>query len=413
MIELIILADDFTGALDTGVQFAGKGIETQIVVDTIDETTHISQTARVLAVDLETRSLPPEEAYKAVYKAVKWSLENHIPGIYKKTDSALRGNAGAELKAVADATGDTVYFIPAYPAMNRVTIGGIHYIDAIPLHQSVFGRDPYEPARFCYVPDLLKHNMKMRVKLAVQGEDIKKGDADVVVFDAQSDQDIISITTVLKKNEKLNLLAGCAGFAEWLPEALEMKQGMPRQFIKKKGLFVACGSLNPITRDQIEYAEQRGFIRINLKPWQKFEPVYYSTENGLSFLQSICAVCKTHTCIIVDSFDIKTPDSLKYAEKKGIPASELRHRVTRCHSIIMNYLMNERLDLTYLVTGGDTLMGVMRSITPPDLLPIKELCKGVAISELFREEEPIQIVSKSGGFGERDLLVWLAKQLII
>ena len=30
MVKLLIIADDFTGALDTGIQFAKKGIETQV-----------------------------------------------------------------------------------------------------------------------------------------------------------------------------------------------------------------------------------------------------------------------------------------------------------------------------------------------------------------------------------------------
>ena len=32
MISLLMIADDFTGALDTGVQFAASGVETRVVV---------------------------------------------------------------------------------------------------------------------------------------------------------------------------------------------------------------------------------------------------------------------------------------------------------------------------------------------------------------------------------------------
>ena len=34
MIKLLIIADDFTGALDTGIQFVKKGIETQVMIGT-------------------------------------------------------------------------------------------------------------------------------------------------------------------------------------------------------------------------------------------------------------------------------------------------------------------------------------------------------------------------------------------
>ena len=33
MIKLLVIADDFTGALDTGVQFSEKGIEIRVIVD--------------------------------------------------------------------------------------------------------------------------------------------------------------------------------------------------------------------------------------------------------------------------------------------------------------------------------------------------------------------------------------------
>ena len=34
MVKLLIIADDFTGALDTGVQFAAGGAETRVVTNT-------------------------------------------------------------------------------------------------------------------------------------------------------------------------------------------------------------------------------------------------------------------------------------------------------------------------------------------------------------------------------------------
>ena len=43
--------------------------------------------------------------------------------IYKKTDSGLRGNIGKELEAALAAGGEEyLTFIPALPAMNRITV---------------------------------------------------------------------------------------------------------------------------------------------------------------------------------------------------------------------------------------------------------------------------------------------------
>ena len=119
MIHLFVIADDFTGALDTGVQFASYGAATKVVVG--------------------TRHLPAAQAYDTVYRLVRWAKEKKIGCIYKKTDSALRGNIGAELSAALAADGgDRLHFVPAFPNLDRVTRGGVHYIGGVPVAQSVF-----------------------------------------------------------------------------------------------------------------------------------------------------------------------------------------------------------------------------------------------------------------------------------
>ena len=53
MLSLLIIADDFTGALDTGVYFAESGVRVKVVTDT--EYPFDAPEAKVLVVDAETR----------------------------------------------------------------------------------------------------------------------------------------------------------------------------------------------------------------------------------------------------------------------------------------------------------------------------------------------------------------------
>ena len=98
MLLLLILADDFTGALDTGVQFAACGIPTRVVVG--EQVDLAASDAAVLVVDTETRHLPAAEAYAVIAKLTRDAMSAGVFSIYKKTDSALRGNIGAELSAL-------------------------------------------------------------------------------------------------------------------------------------------------------------------------------------------------------------------------------------------------------------------------------------------------------------------------
>ena len=40
--------------------------------------------------------------------------------------------------------------------MRRITVDGVHYIDGIPVKESVFGQDPFEPVMYDRVDELLR-----------------------------------------------------------------------------------------------------------------------------------------------------------------------------------------------------------------------------------------------------------------
>ena len=155
MITLLIVADDFTGALDTGVQLAGSGARTRVVTDPAFSP-QSAEGAEVLVIDAETRHLPPSQAGAIVEGIVRRAVEQKVPYIYKKTDSALRGNVGAELGALLAASGEKALpFLPAYPQIDRCTRGGVHYIEGRPVAESVFGIDPFEPVRHSDIAGLI------------------------------------------------------------------------------------------------------------------------------------------------------------------------------------------------------------------------------------------------------------------
>ena len=93
MVKLLIIADDFTGALDTGVQFAARGAATSVITDPAFDFAGADDGLQVLVMDAETRHLRPEQAYSVVRKAAEHALAAGVCCIYKKTDSALRATS--------------------------------------------------------------------------------------------------------------------------------------------------------------------------------------------------------------------------------------------------------------------------------------------------------------------------------
>ena len=161
-----------------------------------------------------------------VYKrqVVKRAGDAGVPYIYKKTDSGLRGNIGKELEAALLASGEQyLTFIPALPAMDRITVGGVHYVEGVPIHESVFGRDPFEPVVSPSV-EALFCGVSVKTVSYQESEHYERGRGkEIGIFDASSEAQIKKITEDLMKQKCLGVMAGCAGFASVLGDFLKLE----------------------------------------------------------------------------------------------------------------------------------------------------------------------------------------------
>lgn len=412
MVKLLIIADDFTGALDTAIQFVKKGIETQVFTGKQIKGAENLSVASVLVVDAETRLMSPSKAYETVLELVRQAICMGVEVIYKKTDSALRGNVGSELSAVLDGVGGgRMHLIPAFPAMGRVTKEGVQYIDGVLLENSSFGKDPFDPMDCSFVPQILKEKTRKKVVRVPVGKKIPpvSSEKEILVYDASSDEDIRNRIRELDKCGELRLLAGCAGFASFLPEVLGMNGTCRKEIFRTECFFVSCGSLNPITKEQILYAQKQGFYRVSLLPEQKLSPEYYETEKGNEFIHMLREICNKENCVEVDSFDMNGMD--EYAGHLGMTNEQIRFSVSACHGKIVRRLLEE-IDMTVLMTGGDTLMGLMKELGVKQLIPIAEIGKGSVLSHLKWRDKTLQVISKSGGFGDKSALVHIARQVL-
>lgn len=410
MVKLLIIADDFTGALDTGVQFAASGAETRVVTNIDYDFDNAKTTAQVLVLDAETRHLKQDEAYEVVFNITKRAYERGVPYIYKKTDSALRGNIGSELKAVLDAAKETsLHFLPAFPKMNRVTKKGIHYIDDIPVRESVFGRDPFEPVTCSYIPDMIQKSIPVTVAENMEHWACRPG---IMVYDAETDEELLQTGRFLLEEGELHIMAGCAGFAAVLPSLLGLTGRKQEKKALTKQFLVACGSVNPITVSQLDYAEQKGFKRIRLTPRQKLSEDYYKTEEGKRDLKAWKKICDGEERCIIDTNDNPgEKQTLDYAAEKGIGLEELRVRISMTLGFIIKELVEMGTDSTLLITGGDCLVGFMKHIGCDEIAPICEMAPGTVLSNIEVNGRGLGVISKSGGFGTETLLVDLAETI--
>ena len=415
MVDLLIIADDFTGALDTGVQFTQRGAATCVVTGPKIAYEKLDDDLRVLSLDAETRHLSPELAYHTVAGIVRGARAHGVKYIYKKTDSALRGNIGAELAALYDMTGRTVHFVPAFPRMNRVVQNGVLYIDGVPVGESVFGRDPFEPVCSSDIKDIItKQTDKKIFKIEdlQHARDLER--SEIYLYDAKSVDDMNAIGDELYENGNLNVCAGCAGMAY----VLAGKLGFNGSARSVKGLalpeklLIACGSVNPITVAQLKRAQEKGYSRMLLSTAQKFDKEWLDSAAASECIGRWKRLCEeTGVCIIDSNDPDESKATLDYAGEHQISLDDLRTGIANVMAGIVKKLLDDRLDATLLITGGDTLLGFMQAIGADMLRPICELVPGIVLSATEYLGKTYYVISKSGGFGEETLVEDLVRIL--
>lgn len=406
MIRLLIIADDFTGGLDTGVQFASRGIPACVLTDPDEDFRAAAGSCEVLVIVAETRHLPATDAYDIVYRAARKGAELGIDHIYKKTDSALRGNIGAELAAVYQACGATVLpFIPSLPAMNRITRNGIQYINGIPVAESVFGQDPFEPVKESDVARLISLQTDLTVRNTAPDQAGRC--TGIAVIDAATEEDLRKAGHALSRIKNLRVSAGCAGFASVLPELLCLASGgIPELPRLDPGLFVLCGSVNPITQRQLDYGEKYGFLRTHIAPEVKLHPELFRTAEGAALLEEWKRQMSSTDWMILDANDTdpRNMETAVRAAEEGLSIEDIRRRISESLGIILSEMTSSAAERTLLITGGDTLLESMNRMKVFRMMPLTEVFPGVVLSRVILHGRSRMVITKSGGFGTDTLL---------
>lgn len=399
--ELLIIADDLTGALDTAIPFVKRGIAAQVTTDLSYDFTRPVPETQVLVIDAETRHLPPCEAKRTVSDLVARAKKSGVSRFYKKTDSALRGNVAGELTALLRASGENeLLFFPAYPEMGRTTQNGTHYIDGIPVAESVFGKDPLNPIKTSYVPglfagiqDTAATPFPVHTDYLPCPEAIRR----ISIFDAASSTDIREHLQEWNSHGKGNILAGCAGLANVLAALWPGRRNLPPAGeLRTEGLLVLCGSLNPITLRQLSYAESKGFCRMRLPlPLEgRLDSPEYTP-----FLREFEAACRKGLNVIVDTCG---PNS--GAVPAAGPEGASSTYIPQMFGALLRRWLSWGLNHTVFITGGDTLLGCATAVGARSITPVRELFPGVPLNRMETEAGPVPVISKSGGFGGETLL---------
>jgi uncharacterized protein YgbK (DUF1537 family) len=356
---LTIVADDLTGACDTGTLFAARGPVPVAVWP------RSPGPAEVRVVDTETRALAPAEAARRVGHAVaaapagtRW---------FKKIDSTLRGHVAVEVQALLEsARAGGAVLTPAFPAQGRTVRGGVLVVDGTPLAETTLAADPEFPAgRPASIPDLLAPLLR-RPLVPVPLDRVRAGagplaaclaglEGAVAVADAETDDDLLRLVDAVLALDRAPVLVGAAGLARALAARLGLLAEGVALPAGRRWLLVA-GSRHPATRRQVAAARAAG-LRVLASP------------------------------------DDEDPDRAGVAARLAAEARRVLER--------------ERFDLV-AVTGGQTAAALFEALEAERIDLVGAPAPGLALGYLRAPgRAPLPLLTKAGGFGAPDLYVSL------
>ena len=233
-----------TGALEVAAKFSGAGIETVVSTAPV-----LSTDASAVVLDTETRHVNAETAAHEIRRFLEASRGLAPRLVYKKTDSTLRGNIAAELRALAAFFPDwRIGYAPAYPALGRQVIGGDLYVHGRLVSESEFALDALNPVAISSVAALL-------------GKDFA-----CTVFDGETDADLAESAQAILANPTMRIAAGPGGLAEMLAAHVDVPRTGRPQLPRVRTCLIINGSRHPFSAEQVRTFSAPGWqeVRANL-----------------------------------------------------------------------------------------------------------------------------------------------------
>ena len=404
-----VIGDDLTGICDTGAPFASAGLHT---LGLVHPASRFTKTPEVLLVNTQSRRMEPQDASQAVKQATEGlKKENQPRWLFKKIDTALRGNLSAEVISAMEASGVCLaLLVAAIPKANRSTVRGCQFLRGKPITDSILGKDKLNPDPvvtsrvadlFQGLPNVVTEEVgldKVRSESFVISPPSVGRVKTIRIFDAETERDIDRIVAASMKLEPSSFLfVGASGLAGSFARSLQdlpFAKPFPEtadKIIRTGRILIVSGSPHPVSRSQIAYLERRGSATIfELDP----EKLLQHPERCLQGAIKECkaALERSGRAVLTLGDD-----------KRGIvlPAQELSLSLSR---LVQNLL--DRVEVEGLVlVGGETSYAICRALGIETVEIYGAISSVAAYGRPLGSSEGMKVlVTKGGSLGKEDLL---------
>ena len=426
-----IIADDLTGANDTGAQFSKKGYNA--IVSILEESGNIiipgEDEIDVLVIDTETREVTDANIVRQRLNKVLEKLNFCAKDIfYKKIDSTLRGCIGAELEEMMNfLKKDICVLTPTFPSHQRITVGGYLIVNGRPLlGLSKYYNGDLKEGDASFIPSLLRQQTNLPIA-RIDFIDVTKGQEvivkklnklyqegnKIIIVDAAEEVHLKDIFDSIVKFEGSVLYAGSAGLANHFPEINNKNRSFPLNMEKNKGpVLIVSGSRNPITKSQITYLkEELKLFDLNID----IEEIWSNRKTILKhYLTDAITAIKNGQHLVIHTdpiYNDKENINNKLMKKYNLSFRELELTIRKFLGELTAEIVRSSPVRNLILTGGDIALGICSALGIQSLKIIDELLPGIPLSMANSNNINLKVITKAGGFGDKDTLLKLIEKL--
>ena len=398
--RFLIVADDFTGANDTGVQLKRYGIPVEVLLDGKQSPGDIS-----LVLDTESRALMAGAAGRKVKRMLEGVELSEFSFVIKKVDSTLRGNVAEEIAALdAVYQSELIVFAPAFPDLGRTTVRGVQQLHGVRISETEIGCDPKNPVLEDRLEQILRAAFEEDVRQYGLSEirgSLHLGEARICCFDSETNDDMQGVVRTAMASGKRVLWVGSAAIADMLLRTL--RQVRPA--------FAICGSVSDVTRRQIHTAQQAGIHLVSV-PVPEFLQGDAKKETYVEAGSE--SLHRGGDVILLSSASYDRTEierSVQAGKKCGMGLPEIGTYVQNLLGEIGAAVLEKNEIAGIFLTGGDTAMGFLQRIGARGSSIQEEIAIGIPKMRILGGEyDGMSAVTKAGAFGsDGDLLYALRK----
>jgi len=364
----ILIADDLTGACDSGLEFARHRLVTRVGFGKAP-----AGASEVAVVSTNSRRLQPFESAALMHSVAQSfpSQSNRI--VFKKIDSTMRGHVITECNALREAALAPFGVIaPALPAQGRFVKNGVLEVNDISGRWSLDIREML--AVQGAFPELITPRAWSDPAELAKEMEQAAADSRYVLCDTDEEGDLAFIAKALIACKSRPMWIGSAGLAKYAAAFLRRADSLvkpPRMTPSDDPVILCVGSNHPVTSLQVKYL-------LSCCSPCVLEAASTTTSQVSSALDS-----GSHLILLIDT---QTADTGRLLELLAAA--------------------RDRDLAAILLTGGDTAELVCRATQTDQLLLEGELVSGIATGHMEGGLlNGMTFATKSGGFGTEGCLV--------